>query len=78
MLFQKKYDRAKQWQLEQKKKFSDYNVDYSQEDRPSIADEMEKGDMFALIFSAMITVLPVAILVLLIMVLAGYLFLRIF
>ena len=41
-------------------------------------NEMEKGDMFALIFSAMITILPVAILVLLIMVLAGYLFLRIF
>lgn len=78
MLFQKKYDRAKQWQLAQKKKFSDYDVDYSQGDRPSIADEMEKGDMFALIFSAMITILPVAILVLLIMVLAGYLFLRIF
>ena len=78
MLFQKKYDRAKQWQLEQKKKFSDYDVDYAKEDSPSIADEMEKGDMFALIFSAMITILPVAILVLLIMVLAGYLFLRIF
>ena len=77
MIFQKKYDRAKEWQLEQKKKFSDADVDYSLGDRPTIADELEKGDMFALMLSGVLTILPIAILVLLIMVLVGYLFMRI-
>lgn len=77
MLFKSKYDRARKWQLEQKAKNfpEEYNGEKLHEE--TIADNLEKGDMFALIFSAMITIIPVVVILLLIIVLAGYLFMKI-
>lgn len=79
MLLRKRYERAKKWQLEQKAKREGQQLDHNGEKlyEPSIADEMEKGDMFALMVSAVFTILPVAVMVLLIIVLLGFLFMRI-
>ena len=43
-------------------------------ERPTLKSSMEKGDLFAMIFSALITILPVVLLVLLVIVAVGYLF----
>ena len=43
-------------------------------ERPPLKSSMEKGDLFAMIFSALITILPVVLLVLLVIVAVGYLF----
>ncbi|MBR4462353.1 MAG: hypothetical protein IKS51_07225 [Erysipelotrichaceae bacterium] len=77
MLFQNKYDRARKWQIEEKEKREAMNGQKDMKDEVEIADLLEKGDMYALISSAMFTIMPVAILVLLIIVLAGMLFMRI-
>ena len=78
MLLKSKYERAKKWQLEQKAQ-REGNGDYNGEKlyEPSIADEMEKGDMLALMLSGILTILPVITVLLLIMVLIGFLFMRI-
>ena len=75
-MFFQKYERARKWQIEEKnKREAMHPNDYR--DDVEIADLLEKGDLYALISSAMFTIMPVAILVLLIMVLAGMLFMRI-
>ena len=43
-------------------------------ERPPLKSSMEKGDLFAMIFSELITILPVVLLVLLVIVAVGYLF----
>ena len=75
-----KYERARKWQLEQKQKREnekpeEYNGEKLYE--PSIADELEKGDMFALVVSAMFTIIPIVTILLLLIVFIGYLFMRI-
>ena len=76
MLFHNRYERARKWQIEEKNKHDAMNQNDPRND-VEIADLLEKGDLYALISSAMFTIMPVAILVLLIMVLAGMLFMRI-
>ena len=76
MLFQSKYDRARKWQIDEKNKRDTMNPHDLKND-VEIADLLEKGDLYAMVSSAMFTIMPVAILVLLIMVLAGMLFMRI-
>ena len=78
MLLKSRYERAKKWQLEQKAKREE-NSEYNGEKlyEPSIADEMEKGDMLALMISGVMTILPIVTVLLLIMVLVGFLFMRI-
>lgn len=78
MLFHSKYERARKWQIDEKNKREAINGSKDMREEVEIADLLEKGDLFALITSAMFTILPVAILVLLIMVLGGMLFMRIF
>ena len=77
MLFQNKYERARKWQIEEKNKRDAMSHNDPRND-VEIADLLEKGDLYALISSAMMTIMPAAILALLIMVLAGMLFMRIF
>ena len=75
-----KYDRARKWQLEQKeKRESEQAKQYGGEKlyEPTIADELEKGDLFALVFSAMITIIPIAAGLLLLIVVISFLFMRI-
>jgi hypothetical protein len=77
MLFQNKYDRARKWQIEEKeKREAKHGLEDSKNDI-EIADLLEKGDLYALVSSAMLTIMPIAILVLLIIALAGMLFMRI-
>lgn len=79
LMFRSRYERAKKWQLEQKEKrekaFEEYNGEKLYEE--SVEDVIEKGDMFALMISGILTILPVVILLLLIIVFAGLLFMRI-
>lgn len=80
MFFKEKYERARRVQreqagLEDKDKFMEYHGEKLYE--PGYSDEMEKGDMFALMVSGVLTILPIAFLALLIIVLVGLLFLRI-
>ncbi|MBP5280073.1 MAG: hypothetical protein J6Z03_06280 [Erysipelotrichaceae bacterium] len=78
MLLRNKYERAKKWQLEQKAK-REGDLEYNGEKlyEPSIADELEKGDMLALMVSGVLTILPLVTVLLLVMVLIGFLFMRI-
>ena len=78
MLFQKRIKRAFDLQAEKnKKKQEEMSPEDLQEDlKPSLKDTLEKGDMPALIISAFLVLLPVALIVLLVMVFAGRLFLR--
>lgn len=69
MLFQKRIDRAFKHQAEANK---DRKEKGDEELRPS--DIMEKGDLPAMIIAALITILPAALLVLLIMCFVGWLF----
>lgn len=76
-MFKSKYERARKWQLEQNAKNhpEEYNGEKLHEE--TIADNLEKGDMFALMFSGIVTILPIVTILLLIIVLIGYLFMRI-
>ena len=77
MFLKSRYDRAKKWQLEQKAKMeanNEYNGEKLHEE--TIADILEKGDMFALMLSGFLTIWPIVTILLLIMVLIGYLFMR--
>ncbi len=80
MFWQGKVDRAIRYQQEQKEKQDELQKEYSGEKlyEPSYAEEMEKGDMFAMILAGCFTILPVCAGVLLLIVLAGMLFMRIF
>lgn len=77
LMFKSKYERARKWQIEQNKKnHPDQEYDGEKLYEPSIADELEKGDMFALMLSGVITILPIVIILLMIIVFVGYLFMR--
>ena len=71
MLFQKRIGRAFQHQADQNKGRKE-----NEDEEPRPSDLMEKGDLSAMIIAALITILPVALLVLLIMCLAGWLFIN--
>ena len=78
MLFQDKYERARNLQKENiSKKVSEPYEEYHGEKlyEPSLEEQLEKGDMFALIVSAMITSLPIALLALLVIVFISWIFL---
>ena len=66
MLFQRKYDRMKKFQKEQ---LGDAERALETE---NLADKLEKNDALALILSALIVILPVALLFLLIISAVGY------
>ena len=66
MLFQRKYDRMKKFQKEQ---LGDAERALETE---KFADKLEKNDTLALILSALIVILPVALLFLLIISAVGY------
>ena len=71
MMFEKRLERARQLQREQRGlDKEEVTEDYQGEKlyEPSIHDEMEKGDMFALMLSGVMTLLPVAALALLVMI----------
>ena len=76
MMYQGRVDRAYRHQKENRPETAEYDGEKLYE--PSIADELEKGDMFALILSGTLTILPVCALALLVIVGAGMLFFRIF
>ena len=75
MLFGKKLNRAQKWLREQNPDLVD-----GQEDLPSMEDlkaesqqlNLDKSDLFAMIISALITIVPVCLIVLLILVGIAY------
>ncbi len=79
MLFREKYERARQIQREQRgldiKEYEEYNGEKLYE--PEMKDMIEKGDMFALMLSGLITILPVAALILFILIIISLIFFRI-
>ena len=66
MLFQRKYDRMREFQKEQLG-----DAESALEDE-NLADKLEKNDTLALIVSALIVILPAALLFLLIISAVGY------
>ena len=77
MFFKEKYERARKVQLEKvaadRKEYEEYNGEKLYE--PTIQEEMEKGDMFALMLSGVLTILPIiAILLFVIVFLASLIF----
>ncbi|MBQ9152703.1 MAG: hypothetical protein IJ130_02695 [Solobacterium sp.] len=77
MLFQGRLDRAVKFQEEKNRHLHESEYDGEKLYDPEIADEMEKGDMLALILSGCLTILPVCALVLFVIVAAGMLFFHI-
>ena len=74
MIFEGRFNRARKFQQEQKaKREGNINPDDPKND-VELSDMMEKGDMFAMILSAVITILPVALIVLLFLAAVGYFF----
>ena len=77
MLFSKKVDRAFELQAEQNghEKHEEYereSVDpKSVEDEIQLADRMEKGDLPAMIISALIMIVPIALIILILMVVSA-------
>ena len=71
ILFQRKYDLARAFQKEQRKQREGKNAG---RDDVEMADLLEKGDTFALILSALLTIVPVALVVLAVLAAAGYFF----
>ena len=71
ILFQRKYDRARAFQKEQWKQREGKNAG---RDDVEMANLLEKGDTFALILSALLTIVPVALVVLAVLAAAGYFF----
>ena len=72
IIFESKIERAQKFAKEQKAKREGEGHD--PENDVEMADMMEKGDMFAMILSALITILPVAVIVLGLLAAAGYFF----
>lgn len=68
MIFRGRYDRARKLQQEQQEG-RQRAVDDDQ-----LASKLEKGDTAALIISALITIMPVALVILGLLALAGYFF----
>ena len=68
MIFRSRYDRARKLQQE---KMQGRERAY---DDDQLGSKLEKGDTAALIISAMITILPVALIALGVLALVGYLF----
>ena len=69
MLFQDKYERARKLQQENVQKpdvYEEYNGEKLYE--PTVEEQLEKGDMFTLMVSGLLTILPVALLALLLIV----------
>ena len=77
MLHQNKVNRALDYQHEQAQ-YRDEEYDARNLYEPTPEDLIEKGDMPALIFSALITLVPISLAVLLVMVFLARLFFRIF
>ena len=76
MLLKGRYERAKKWQLEQKeKREKDSGNRYQSDISPE--DIMEKGDMLAMMISGFFTIVPIAVLALLIIVLVSMAFMHI-
>ena len=75
MMYEKRLERARKLQREQRGLDEEYHGEKLYE--PSLEDELEKGDMFALVVSAIFTFLPIAIIALLGMILLACLFFRI-
>ncbi len=69
--FEGKYERAHNFQKEQKA-LREGNTRHEEELTPG--DMMEKGDGCALVIAAMITILPVALIAILVLAAAGYFF----
>ena len=76
MLFQKKLDRARE--LPRERRGLDDEEKNIEIERPPLKDEMEKGDMAAMLVSGCFTILPVALLVLLLLCGGAWLFLHLF
>ena len=81
MLFQKRIDRALAHQKKQAGKNApppseEHDLENHVEE-PPLSDMLEKNDLLALIFSALVTILPICLIVLLVMVGVGRLFFRI-
>mgnify|MGYP006873031211 CR=1 FL=1 len=76
MPFFSKYERAREWQKEQNQKLhpDDYNGEKLYE--TTIEEEMEKGDMFAMMISGFLTILPVCAFLLLLIVFIALLVFR--
>lgn len=75
MMYEKRLERARKLQREQRGLEEEYNGEKLYE--PSLEDELEKGDMAALVVSAILTFLPIAIVALVGMILLACLFFRI-
>ena len=77
MLFSKKVDRAFELQAEQNghEKHEEYEREQidpkSIEDEIQLADRMEKGDLPAMIISALVMIVPIALIILILMVVAA-------
>ena len=68
MLFQKRVDRAMRYQKEQNEAAEQKKP--TEEDK----DAVSKKDLFAMVLSALLVILPVCLLVLIVVSLAGYFF----
>ena len=79
MLLQEKIERARKLQQENIHPKEDIYSEYSGEKlyEPTIKDELEKGDMIALMLSGLFAILPLALLALGVIVLIAFLFFRI-
>ncbi len=75
MMYEKRLERARKLQREQRGLEEEYNGEQLYE--PSLEDELEEGDMPALVISAILTFLPIAIIALVGMILLACLFFRI-
>ena len=78
MFFQKRIKRAFDYMEENNRKRAEaMDPEDQQEDlKPSYKDVIEKGDIPAMIISAFLVFIPIALIVLLVIVFAGRLFLR--
>ena len=79
MIFQSKIDRAFALMREKnanrrKKNAPDVYPDAPDVPRPELSQEMEKGDLFAMIVAAFAVLWPIVLIVLVVLALAGYFF----
>jgi len=79
MLFQKRISRAFRHQSDEADQRREKTGDQPLQDpeTPPLSDLMEKNDMLAMILSALLLIVPIALVVLLLMVLVGRLVLRV-
>ena len=74
MIFEGRFNRARKFQQEQNAKRQGGAAPGNAQDDVELSDMMEKGDMFAMIVSALITILPIALIVLVFLAAVGYFF----